>query len=125
MGNSAPDGQTCVHWSPVHKTHGCLRASMAGVPATWPHSAPSGKMASAGQASTHLPQRMQCLASKSSCSIPGGRSGGGRCTGAAGGGGGLMVLTADSSGLRQNVNSSRRETPLGSLLMTGACSSVR
>src|ERR1700758_2002129 len=115
VGNSAPDGQTCVHLRPVHNTHDFLRASMAGVPAAAPQSAPSGKIASAGHSSTHLPQRMQCFCSKSSCSIPGGRSGGGRTIGSSNGGGGFIVLTAVSSGRRQNVSSSRRETPFGSL----------
>ena len=73
-------------------------------------------MASAGQTSTHLPQRMQCFCKSSSCSTPGGRSGVGRSGGAIGGGGGLTVLTAVSSGRRQNVNSSRRETPSLSVL---------
>src|SRR6476660_5824605 len=115
VGKSAPDGQTWVHLRPVHKTQGCLRASIAGVPAAVPQSAPSGKMASAGHSSTHLPQRMQCFCRSSSCSMPGGRKGGGRTTGRCIGGGGLIVLTAVSSGRRQNVRSSRRETPFGSL----------
>src|ERR1035437_5061268 len=71
--SSASVGHDSAQGMSVHITHAVTFTLSEGVPAANPASLPSGRIAWAGQAAVHSPQRVQAARNAASGSAPGGR----------------------------------------------------